>query len=326
MSGLRRALGFGSLSFYGIGLILGAGVYSILGEAAGAAGSALWLAFLLGSVVALLTGLSYAELATMHPKAGAEYVYLEEAWPKASWLRAMVGWTLAAAGTAMAATVALAFAGYASLFVGAPAWILALALLAAVGVLNVVGIREAAWANVLFTLAEAAGLVALIVVGATRPGFGEAFLAAPHPGVLAGAGLVFFAFLGFEDVANLAEEARRPGRDLPRAILTAVGVSSALYVLTAAASVALLDPARLAGSPSPLADAMREGAPALAGALGGVALFATANTALISVTAVSRLLFGMARGGDAPPALARTLPRRATPALGVAAACAGAAA
>jgi APA family basic amino acid/polyamine antiporter len=86
-------------------------------------------------------------------------------------------------------------------------------------------------------------------------------------------------------------------------------------VLVAAVSVTLLAPQRLAASASPLADAMRVGAPALAGALSGVALFATANTALITVTVAARQLFGMARGGDAPALLGRTLPRRQTPVI-----------
>jgi amino acid transporter len=294
------------LTFYGVGLILGAGIYSILGEAAGVAGEALWLSFLVGSLAALLTGLSYAELATMYPQAGAEYVYVREAWPHAAWLPGTLGWLLAASGIATAATVAMAFAGYASRFVAWPQWVVAAALIVVATAVNVVGIREAGWVNVAFTLIEAAGLVALIVVGLRDPDLGSVFTAAPHPGVLAGAGLIFFAYLGFEDIANLAEEAERPGWSIPRAILLSVAISTLLYVLVAACSVALLEPERLAASPSPLADAMEQGAPRLAGALGGVALFATANTVLIIVAAGSRLLFGMARGGDGPPLLART--------------------
>jgi APA family basic amino acid/polyamine antiporter len=313
VSELRRNLGLGSLTFYGVGLILGAGIYSILGEAAGVAGEALWWAFLLGSFAALLTGLSYAELATMLPLAGAEYVYLREAWPRLSWLAGTLGWVLVVAGLATAATVAMAFAGYASLFVAAPSWTIAVALIAAAVALNVVGVREASWANIVLTLVEAAGLVALIIVGARDPAFGQAFLTAPHAGVLAGAALVFFAYLGFEDIANLAEEAINPGRDIPRAIIISVAVSTLLYVLVAVASVALLTPQQLAASASPLADAMQVGAPHLAGAVGGVALFATANTALIIITAASRLLMGMARGGNGPAVLARTLPGRKTP-------------
>jgi len=325
MPGLRRTLGFGALTFYGVGIILGAGIYSLLGEAAGLAGVSVWVAFLLASVAALLTGLSYAELATMYPSAGAEYVYLGQAWPRATWLRGMVGWALVTASVATAATVSLAFAGYASLFVGVPAAWIAIGLLVAVGLVNVIGVQEAAWANALFTVIEASGLVALIVVGMKTPGFNEVFLAAPSSGVFAAAGLIFFAYLGFEDIANLAEEAKNPSRDLPRAFLAAVVISTTLYVLAAAASVTLLEPAKLAESRSPLADAMRTQAPSLAGALGGVALFATANTALITVMAASRLLYGMARGGDAPGFLAGTLPRRMTPAFGIGLVCIAAA-
>jgi basic amino acid/polyamine antiporter, APA family len=314
---LRRSLGLASLTFYGVGLILGAGIYSILGKAAGVAGEALWLSFLVGSLAALLTGLSYAELTTMFPKAGAEYVYVREAWPRIGWLPGTLGWVLTAAGVATTATVCLAFAGYASLFVTFPSWLIAVALVAMVVALNVVGVTEASWANIAFTLIEAAGLVAIIVVGARDPDFGRVFTSVPHAGVVGGASLIFFAYLGFEELANLAEEATHPGRDLPRAIFIVVAITTLLYVLVAVASVALVEPARLAQSRSPLADAMGIGAPPLAGAVGGVALFATANTALITITATSRLLFGMARGGDAPPLLARTLAQRKTPAAAI---------
>lgn len=311
---LQRSLGLGSLTFYGVGVILGAGIYSILGEAAGVAGMALWWSFLLASLAAILTGLAYAELTSMFPQAGAEYVYLRVAWPNATWLPATLGWVLVATGIATTATVSLAFAGYASRFLPFPPWAIAALLIVAAGALNVLGANEASWANIIFTLIEVAGLVALIIVGVRTPDFWHVFTTPPHPGVLGGAALIFFAYLGFEEIANLAEEARQPARDLPRAIFIAVAISTTLYILVAAASVTLLDPALLAASPSPLAEAMQAGRPALAGALAGVALFATANTALITMMAASRLLFAMARGGDAPAMLSRTLARRRTPA------------
>jgi basic amino acid/polyamine antiporter, APA family len=315
MTELKRALGISGLSFYGIGLILGAGIYTILGRAAGLAGDALWMSFVLGSIAAFLTGLSYAELATMFPKSGAEYVYAREAWPKAQWLSGTVGLMLVASGTATAATVAIAFAGYASLFVQIPPWPIAAILLTAAAGLNIVGLRESSRANVVFTLVEMSGLVVFVVVGARDPDFGDALSAPLSPAVLAGASLIFFAFLGFEDIANLAEETKNPERNLPRAIFIAVSASTVLYVLVALASVALMEPSKLSQSKSPLADAMRVGAPRLAAPLGGVALFATANTALIAILAASRMLFGMARGGDAPSSLARLLGTRQTPAL-----------
>jgi basic amino acid/polyamine antiporter, APA family len=314
MAALKKTLGLGSLSFSGIGLILGAGIYSILGSAAAVAGEALWMSFALGGVVALLSGLAYAELSTMFPKAGAEYVFARRAWPRAWWLSAAVGFAFVVSGTATCATVAVAFAGYAAQFVEFPVWLVAACLLALACAINIVGVRESSIVNIVFTLVEVTGLVALIVVGAGHEGFGRALTAAPHPGVLAGASLVFFAFLGFEDIANLAEEAKDPSRDVPRAILLALFVSILLYVLVALASVTLLDPEALGKSDSPLADAMRTAAPRWAGALAGIALFATANTALIAMLAASRMLFGMARGGDAPRVFERLLPSRKTPA------------
>ncbi|MGE0191209.1 MAG: APC family permease [Planctomycetota bacterium] len=313
MAGLARTLGFPSLTLYGVGIIVGAGVYSVLGEAAGLAGESVWLAFLVASVVALLTALSYAELGTMYPEAGAEYVYLRKAVPRQSWLAFTVGIVLTVAAAATAATVALAFEGYLGTFVDVPPSTAALGLIAATTALNIIGLRLSTGVNVTFTLIEVAGLVAFVVVGMGHPKFGEALTAAPSAGVPAAAALLFFAYLGFEDIVNLAEEARDPSRTLPRAIFTAVGVTSVLYVAVGLAAVALAAPADLAGSASPLVDAAREEAPRIASALGGVALFATANTALIALVAGSRLLFGVARDGGLPRYLARVLPGRQTP-------------
>lgn len=313
MGELKRTLGLASLSFYGVGLILGAGIYSILGEASGAAGDAVWMAFLAASLTALLTGLSYAELSTMFPRAGAEYVYLGEAWPRRRWVASGIGWVLIASGTASATAVALAFGGYANLFIDVAPWLVAAILLIAMTAINIVGVRESSWANVAFTVIEVAGLLAVIAIGVRDPQFGQAFFTSPHLGVLAGVGLVFFAYLGFEEIANLAEEAKHPARDLPRAVIISMVVSTILYVLVALAAVALADPARLAASGSPLAEAASSAAPWLVGALGGIALFATANTALIAIMVASRMLFGVARGGDAPGVLARTLESRGTP-------------
>jgi APA family basic amino acid/polyamine antiporter len=324
MTTLQKTLGLGSLTFYGIGLILGAGIYTILGRAAAVSGDALWMSFAAGGVVALLTALSYAELSTMFPSAGAEYVFVRRAWPDAWWLAAAVGFAFLVSGTATCATVAVAFAGYASSFVDVPPWLVAAGLVAAVAALNVVGVRESSRVNVVFTLIEVAGLVALVAVGIGQPDFGKALTAAPHAGVLAGASLVFFAFLGFEDIANLAEEAKDARRDVPRAILLALFASVVLYVLVALACVALVDPASLGSSDSPLADAMQAGAPRWTGALAGIALFATANTALIAMLAASRMLFGMARGGDAPRVFERLLPGRKTPGWATLAVAAGA--
>ncbi len=131
------------------------------------------------------------------------------------------------------------------------------------------GVSEASWANIVFTAHRGGRSHCPHCRRCPRSRFRPHFHRRPPPGVLGGAALIFFAYLGFEEIANLAEEAREPARDLPRAILIAVGISTALYVFVAVASVALLEPERLAASTSPLAEAMQAGAPRLAGARGG---------------------------------------------------------
>jgi APA family basic amino acid/polyamine antiporter len=311
--GLRRVLSLPATVFYGVGQILGAGIYSIIGAAAGEAGTALWWAFLVAAAVAFLTSLSYAELATAYPEAGAEYVYLRRAVPEVPAAAAVVGLIIVVAGVATASTVSLAFGGYLRLFLAIPVGAAAVGLLLLCTAVNIAGIRESSWTNIVFTLVEAAGLILVIAVGAGTPRFADVLLTPPHPGIFAAAALVFFAYLGFEDIANLADEMRSPARDLPRAILWSLGITSVLYLLVGIAAVALVSPDVLAASGSPLAAAVAAAAPRLAGVLGAVALFATANTALITLIVASRMLFGMARGGDLPGVLARVLPGRQTP-------------
>jgi basic amino acid/polyamine antiporter, APA family len=310
---LKRSLGLPALTLYGLGTILGAGIYSVLGAAAGRVGEGVWLSFVVSALVALLTALSYAELATTYPRAGAEYFYLRRALPRVRWASFAAGIMMAASAAATAATVAIAFGGYLGSFVRAPELLLSAALLVALTAVALREVRESTGVTAIFTLIEASGLVLVVVVGATAEGFGEALAAKPTLAVLGGASLVFFSYLGFENIANLAEEAKDPGRDLPRAILLSLLIATALYVLVALALVALLAPAEAARSRAPLAEAVAQGAPRLAGALGGIALFATANTALAAILAGSRILFGISSGHDLPEPLQKVLPRHKTP-------------
>lgn len=314
MTKLRRSLGLPSLALFGLGTILGAGIYSVLGTAAGKAGDGIWLSFALSAVAAAFTALSYAELATAYPQAGAEYVYLRKALPRATSVAFAAGILMAASGAATAGTVALAFAGYFRAFVELPALLVSGGLVLVTTAVCLVGVRQSTVMTAVFTVIEATGLILVIVIGASSERFGDA-LANVTPGwnLFGGAALVFFSYLGFENIANLAEEAKEPGRTLPLAILVSLAASTVLYVLVALAAVALISPAELAASDAPLADAVRSSSPRIAGALGGIALFATANTALAAILSASRVLFGMARDGALPGRLASILPRRKTP-------------
>lgn len=302
------------LTFYGTGMILGAGIYSIIGKAAEKTGDTLWLGFLLAGLAAFLTALSYAELSTMFPRAGAEFVYLREAFKKRKWLGSTAGLAMAFSGAATAATVAMAFSGYLAEFIdGISEGLVAAVVLLLFTTVAIIGIRASGWFNVVSTLIEVSGLVLIIYFGVTSEKFGAVLAEAPHLGTLSGSAIIIFSFFGFESIANLAEEAKEPKRDLPRAIILSVIISTVLYVLVALAAPALLSTEKLALSNAPLMDVARTASANIGKILGGIALFSTANTALISLIGASRILYGMANGDVLPKFLSKTLPRRQTP-------------
>jgi APA family basic amino acid/polyamine antiporter len=308
---LKPALGPVQLTFYGVG----AGVYSVIGAAAAIAHDALWFSFVIGGFVAFLTGLSYAEMATTLPAAGAEYSYARRAFPKAEWISVLVAITILVGASATASTVAVAFGGYLREFVDLPQPVSALLLLVGCTVLNVIGLRESSWANILFTCVEVAGLLLVITAGLMKGNIAADPWAPLHPGAIEAAAVLFFVYLGFEQIANLSEEVRQPARDIPRAIFLSIGVTTVLYVLVALAVLAVASPAELAGSAAPLAVVMQHTWPQAGPLMSGIALFATANTVLITMIASSRLLFSMARDGTIHRVFAALTKERQTPAV-----------
>lgn len=317
MAELNRSLNLVQLVFYGVGTMVGAGIYSVIGAAAGEAGVFLWVSFLLAGAAAFLTVLSYAELSSALSEAGAEYQFMKAAFPKWKILAFLAGYLIALNAAATSATVALAFAGYLSVFTEVPKILSAFVLLAACTAINIAGIKQSTWASIALICVEVAGLLLMIWAGFTQGEPGKSFESMPDidasGGIFAATALVFFIFIGFEDVANLSEEAHEPKKNVPRALIVSVLVTSVIYVLVSLAVIAVSDPQQLAGSESPLTLAAGSVAPWMGQTLAVVALFATASTALISLISISRLLFGMGRGGDMPAALAKTLPGRKTP-------------
>lgn len=294
---LKPTLGPIQLTFYSVGVIIGAGVYSVIGAASAIAQDTLWFSFIIGGFIALLTGLSYAEMATSFPAAGAEYSYVRRALPKSPWLSFVVAITILIGASATASTVATAFSGYLKEFVGIPQAVSALLLLVGCTVLNIIGLKESSWANILFTCIEVGGLVLVIIAGLTKDNFGAALQTPLHEGTIEAAAILFFVYLGFEEIANLSEEVRHPARDIPRAIFISIGITTALYVLVALTVLALARPAELAASDAPLALAIQKFWPHGGPMMSAIALFATANTVLITMIATTRLLFSMARDG-----------------------------
>ena len=313
-------MGLFQLTMYGIGLTLGAGIYVLIGEAAGFAGNSMWISFLLATIVAIFAGLSYAELSALFPKAAAEYVFVKNAF-KSNFIGFIIGWLTAITSIITAATVALGFGGYFTEFVGIPIILSAILLLGVLSFVNFIGIRQSAWMNTIFALITAAGLVLIIFLGVT---FGSAesvdYLEAPNgtTGIVLAFILIFFAFIGFEDMANVAEEVKRPKKTLPRAIILCILITGVIYVLVALSAVRILNWEELGQSAAPLADVAHK-ALGIEGrfTLSIIALFATASTVLITLVAGARILYGMARNGSLPFLLGKVHSKTKTPWIAV---------
>jgi amino acid transporter len=252
-------------------------------------------------------------MASLFPSAGAEYVYVRRAWPRANWLAFVVGGIILVGGVSTAATVATAFGGYLRLFVDWPVPVAAALLLAGCTAFNIWGLRESSWVNIVFTSIEVGGLILVIVAALTTDSALPAAAADGDASVMAAAALLFFVYLGFEEVANLSEEVRNPGRDLPIALFAGLAITTGLYVAVAFAVLSVATPSELVASEAPLATAVQKAWPGVAKLLSAIALFATANTVLITVIASSRIAFSMARDNEISSVFARVLPLRQTP-------------
>ena len=320
MSELKRHMGLFQLTMYGVGLILGAGIYVLIGEAAGFAGNALWIAFALASVVALFAGFSYAELSSIFPKAAAEYIFIKNAF-KSNFFAFLIGWLTAITSIITAATVALGFGGYFVEFVDVPIIVSAIILLIVLSIVNFIGIRESAWTNTIFTIIEASGLILIIIIGFTFSGSEPVnYTESPtgFTGIVIAFVLVFFAFIGFEDMANIAEEVKKPKKTLPRAIILSVVIAGIIYVLVSLAVVRVVSWEELATSSAPIALVAERGlGPEAHILLSAIALFAITNTVLITLVAGSRIFYGMAKEKVFPSILEKIHFKTKTPWLAV---------
>ena len=320
MSELKRHIGLFQLTMYGVGLTLGAGIYVLIGEATGFAGNSVWISFLLGTIVAMFAGLSYAELTALFPKAAAEYTFVKHAF-KNNFLAFIIGWLTAITSMITAATVSLGFGGYLAQFVNLPITISAVLLIGGLSIVNFIGIKESTWANTIFAIVTAGGLVLIIFLGMTYETTEQIdYFEMPHgtTGIILAFVLIFFAFIGFEDMANVAEEVKRPKKTIPRAIILSVIITGILYILVSLSVVRVINWEELGQSAAPLA-AIAERSLGIQGsiALSAIALFATASTVLITLVAGSRILYGMAHNKSLPLSLGKIHSKTKTPWIAV---------
>lgn len=307
---LPKKIGLIGLTASGVGIILGAGIYALIGSAAGVAGNSVWESFLLGAFISSFTGLSYAELSSTIPKAAAEYSYAKEAFGtrQGSFL---IGWIILFTGMVSSSTVAMGFAGYLKGFFGTPIVLTSVILIILLSLLNFIGIEESSRLNILFTLIEASGLILVVILAI--PFFGRVnYFETPAglSGILKASVLIFFAYLGFEDIVNLSEESKSPESDVPRALIFSIIITAVLYVLVAISVVSLVDWQELGLSSNPIALAASKslGQSAFL-AMSVIALFATSNTVLILLIVNSRMIYGMAKDGSLPSSFSKVSAR-----------------
>ncbi|MBP9081583.1 MAG: amino acid permease [Bacteroidia bacterium] len=314
MAELRRTLGLAECVFFGVGSILGAGIYTLIGKVAGVSGNLIWLSFFIASMSALFTAFSYAELSAAFPKAGGEYEYAKKAFGKKTGV--FLGLTISLNGIISGATVAIGFAGYLSELIGINLLVSAMGIIIVLFGVNVLGIRGSSIVNIIFTLIEVSGL--LFVIYVAIPYIGDVnYLEIPANGfnaILAASSLAFFAYIGFEEIVKLAEETKSPEKNIPRALFISSIIVMVTYSLVAISAVSVIPYEDLGNSSSPLADVIgKDYGKTGVIIISVIALFATGNTILSNMVGSSRVILNMSKETKAMKLLSYISPKRKSP-------------
>ena len=338
--GLRRSLGAWQLVGLGVGAIVGAGLFSLTGiAAADYAGPAVVISFIIAAIGCALTGLCYSELASMVPTAGSAYSYAYAALGEAiAW---MIGWDLLLEYAVGAATVAVSWSSYLqSLLEGwgiaLPHWVTAapgaggvvnLPAMAIVVVLSFVlvgGITESAWVNAVITMLKLSVVAVVVGVGSfyvkaenyspfIPPNTGT-FGAFGVSGILRGAAVVFFAYLGFDAVSTAAAEAKKPQRTIPIGILGSLAVCTVLYLAFAIVLVGMVKYSKMHGDASPVATAIQQTPYVWLQVVVKIGvLLGFTSVILVGLMGQGRIMLAMARDGMVPEVFGRVHEVRKSP-------------
>ncbi len=308
---LKRVLTLPLVIFYGLGNILGAGIYVLIGKVAGYSSYYSPLAFLLASLVAALSALSYAELSSRYPVSAGEAVYLQKAFNFPP-LSLFIGLLIVFAGCVSSGAIARGFAGYTRVFLDLPDSLILIILLSVLGAIACWGIRISVGIASLITIIEIVGL--FIIIGVTSPDLStvnEKIKALPSfdpialQGIFLGAFLAFYAYIGFEDMVNIAEEVKDASRTMPFAILIALILATLLYSLVTFMSILSVSPETLNESEAPLALVYEVATGKKPVLITLISLFAVINGALIQIIMASRILYGSSKQGWLPQFLGK---------------------
>ena len=296
---LKRTLGLWDVLMFGVGGIVGAGIYAIIGQAAGLSGNMLWLSFIVAAVVALLSGLSYAEFVSRFPDSGGSFEYIKQGLGNKPALFMSV--FMALTGIVAAAAISISFADYLGRLVDFPSWIMVIGIIAFMAFFNIIGAKYSSYYNTVATFITLAGLA--VVIAVCIPEFGTTDLTKLGEngwnGIFSGGALIFFSYIGFEDLVKMAEDTKNPEKNMPKGVLFSGLAVLVIYLLIALSAISVLDWQELSQSNGPLAEVaeMKLGSWGATG-LVVVALFATSKTILTNILGTSRLLYDVARDSE----------------------------
>lgn len=317
---LRRALNTPLLTLYGLGVTVGAGIYVLIGATAAEAGAYAPISFLMAAAVVAFTAFSYAELSTRYPVSAGEAAYIDASFQR-HWLTTLVGLAVAASGIISASAVSIGAASYLEALTGLAAPILTAGVVTVMALVALWGITQSVAVAGIITVIEVSGLAFVIYwgLGVAEPAGVPVTqmlppLDGPHwAGIGAASVLAFYAFVGFEDIANVAEEVKDPTRTMPRAIILTLILATLIYVATTGAVLIAVPLDMLTTSAAPLA-LVFDGAPSqIQQGFGLIAVVATVNGVLIQMIMASRVLYGLSDRGRLPAVFATVSRRTQTP-------------
>lgn len=315
---LRRAFSLPLLVLYGVGTTVGAGIYALLGEISAKAGALAPWSFVLSSLLAALTALSFAELSRRYPRSAATAMYIQQGF-QSRWLGALAGYLVAVAGIVSGAALLNGMAAYLQVLVEVPRPVIIVSAAAALTGLTIWGMVQSAWVAALICVIEVSGLLWICFLSADAVVLSQVDWRAlapttqALPAVTAGAVLAFYAYIGFEDMVEVAEEVRDVQRTLPRAIIVTLLVTTLLYLVLVISVQLALSPAVLAASDAPMATAYQILTGRDPWVITVIGIIAIINGVLIQMIMASRVFYGLASRSQAPKVLGRVNSATQTP-------------
>ncbi len=297
---LKRELNLFQIVLYGLGNILGAGIYALIGIVAAKAGYFTPLSFIVALVLAVFTALSYMEFSSRCPLCSGEAYYIHKSF-NMKWLSTLIGSLIAFAGLISSAVMLKAFVGYFKVFLDMPEMLLIIIVILLVGAISIWGINESVWVAATITVIETGGLLFIIFVAGKNLGDLPAQLPNLIPtasaevwqSILIGAFIAFYAFIGFEDMVTIAEEVKEPKKNMPLALFFAFLGATVIYLLISFIAVLTIDPEILAYSNAPISLIYEMSTGKAPVVITIISMLAVLNGSLVQIIKASRMVYGM---------------------------------